>query len=87
MRRKRGGAATVTENVHDDDRFKASVATHCTGVDPTAKSDPDDGVHDTATGDCPSVADGVVKLTGVVAAPVEGAVIGAGHSSPGGPFV
>jgi len=85
--RNRGGAVTVTENVHDDERFNASVATHSTGVDPTANPDPDEGVHDTATGCCPSVTDGVAKLIGVVAAPLDGAVTGAGQLSPGGALV
>ncbi|MEO7157405.1 MAG: hypothetical protein ABI039_07585 [Vicinamibacterales bacterium] len=84
--RNRGGAFTVTEKVQDEVRFKASVATHSTGVDPVANPVPDAGVHATATGCCPSVADGVEKLT-VVAGPVEGAVIGAGQLRPGGALI
>jgi hypothetical protein len=58
-RRSRGGALTVTEKLHDDDRFSASVATHSTGVDPMANVDPDDGVQETETGCCPSAGVGV----------------------------
>ena len=85
--RKRGGAFTVTENVQDDERFSASVATHSTFVEPTANPDPDEGVHATAMGSCPAVADGIGKLIGVVAAPVETDVIGAGQLSAGGALV
>jgi hypothetical protein len=81
--RKRGGAVTVTANVQDDERFRASVATHSTFVEPTTNPDPDAGVHATAMGSCP-VADGIGKLIGLVAAPVDTVVIGAGQLSPGG---
>ena len=85
--RKRGDAVTVTANEQDDERFRASVATHSTFVEPTANPDPDEGVHATAMGSCPAVGDGVGKLIGVVAAPVDTVVIGAGQLSPGGSLI
>jgi hypothetical protein len=41
---------TVTENVHESVRCRASVAVHVTGVAPTANVDPLGGTHAIVTG-------------------------------------
>jgi NADH dehydrogenase FAD-containing subunit len=50
-----GGAWTVTPNVHDAARCRASVAVQVTVVDPIAKSVWLAGVHETVTGGAPLV--------------------------------
>jgi hypothetical protein len=49
VRLRRGGAATVTEKLHDPVRFNESVATHWVCVTPIGKMVPDAGVHATDT--------------------------------------
>jgi hypothetical protein len=49
VRCKRGGAATVTEKVHEPVRLNESVATHWVCVTPTGNLVPDEGVQATDT--------------------------------------
>jgi hypothetical protein len=53
VRLSRGGAATVTEKVHEPVRFKESVATHWACVTPTGNVVPEGGVQTTDTAPWP----------------------------------
>ncbi|MDP2053166.1 MAG: hypothetical protein Q8L75_05995 [Acidobacteriota bacterium] len=79
-----GMRLTVTGKLHVAVRLRESLAVHETEVVPSANVVPDAGVHDTVTGDCPPLADGVVKVTAVPLADVVLAVIAAGHVRLGG---
>ncbi len=65
-------------------RLRASLAVHETEVVPNGNVVPDAGVHDTVTGDCPPLADGVVNVTAVPLAEVVLVVTAAGQVRLGG---
>ena len=65
-------------------RLRASLAVHETEVVPNGNVVPDPGVHDTATGVCPPLADGVVNVTAVPLAEVVLVVTAAGQVRLGG---
>ena len=50
-----GGGDTVTVKLQEADCWRASVAVHVTGLAPTGKAVPLDGVHVTVTGGAPPV--------------------------------
>jgi hypothetical protein len=58
-----GGGVTFTVNAQDVVTAAASVAAHCTGVDPTGNSEPEARVQLTWTGATPPDVVGGAKLT------------------------
>jgi hypothetical protein len=75
---------TTTDVLHDALKFKASVAVHVAGVEPTGKSEPDAGEHVPLIGVVPpyTVAENVT-ITGL---PSVDEATGVGHRISGGRF-
>lgn len=84
VRCRRGGPATVIENVHDAFRLSESVATHSACVTPTGNVVPDSGVQTTDTVPCPLRVSGGANVTVAPALVTADTAGGAGHVSSGG---
>src|SRR5512134_3042128 len=79
----RGTGRTVTLNVHELVRARASVAAHVTAVSPTGKVDPGAGVQLTETGALPPCATGTGNCTCIGPSSRDSATSADGHTNVG----